>query len=316
MLKKMLFIYNPHAGKAMIQKNLNHILNYYTEKGYLVTVYPTQCAGDGYAFMRRVSEPYDLIVTSGGDGTMNEVVSGMLDAGTQYQLGYLPMGSTNDFATGIGLEHGLEQALATSVKGRMTALDIGRLNDKHFIYVAACGMFTDIPYSTPQKLKNTFGYLAYFLQGILSLTDIKPVHMKITMGEDVFEDDFFVGMVTNSLSVSGFKNPVSGVTQLNDGMLEAIFVRMPKSIFELRAIIASLLSGNPDHPKILSMQLTEIKIEAEALSWTIDGEYGGTYDESVIKALPRRMMMRIFDDGNLQEKLLLPPVKDSESCDE
>lgn len=311
--KKLLFIFNPKAGKAAIKKDLMHILEYYTAKGFLVTVHPTQCSGDAQNYMATLQESYDLIVTAGGDGTINEVVTGMVLSGKTHVLGYLPVGSTNDFGAGIGVhsDH-LEQALDTSVNGRLVALDVGRLNERYFIYVAAFGLFTDVPYTTSQTMKNTLGYAAYILKGVQALTELKSIPLTIEHSGGTETDQFAVGLITNSMQVSGFKNPSAAYTQLNDGLMECLFIKMPGSIFELNGIIASLLSGNiANNPRILSIQTDKLHITGKGLSWTLDGEYGGTYDDMEISIAARRMPMHIYDDGNLEDKLLLPELEES-----
>ena len=317
MRKKLLFIFNPKSGKAAIQKDLLSILEFYNSKGFLVTAYPTQCAGDARNFMSNLPEHYDLIVTAGGDGTMNEVACGMIESGQTQILSYIPMGSTNDFGASIGVHAGnLYRALDTSVNGRLMALDVGCLNERNFIYVAAFGLFTDVPYTTPQKLKNSLGYAAYVLQGVKALTELKAIHLILSHDDETIEGDFIVGLVTNSFQVSGFKNPVAQVTQLNDGLMECLFIKMPNNIFEMNGIITALLSGNVmENDHFVTIQTSHLHIRGADVSWTLDGEYGGTYDEMDISIDANRMPMHIYDDGHLANKLVLPdPEPDDDAA--
>lgn len=171
-MKNLLLIYNPTAGKMQIGNNLNKIIDYYTKQNYIVTVYPTQAREDGYAFVKEYVQQYDLIVCAGGDGTLNEIVSSVLVADADKPIGYIPCGSTNDFARSVGIPAAIDEAMVVPCEGTAVVVDIGQFNDKHFVYVAGFGLFTNVSYATPQKMKNSLGYLAYVLEGIKALTDM------------------------------------------------------------------------------------------------------------------------------------------------
>ena len=204
--KKMLFVYNPKAGKAMIRNKLADILDIFTAGGYEITIIPTQKHGDATEIVKNRSDVYDVVVCSGGDGTLDEVVNGMLLSDHRTPLGYIPAGSTNDYGESLGLSKNMVQAAETAVSGRDYSCDMGLFNDDVFVYIAAFGLFTDVSYETDQEMKNVLGHLAYVLEGMKRLSNIRSFPMKVTHDGEVIEDEFIFGMVTNSRSVGGFKN--------------------------------------------------------------------------------------------------------------
>ena len=283
-MKRLLFVFNPMAGKAVIQRRLYEAVNYFTSQGYLVTLYPTQAAGDAFRFLRDLQENYDRIVVSGGDGTLNEAVSGVLTAGRQDVLGYLPLGSTNDFARSIGIPSGMHGALESAVKGEPFTIDIGKAGSRYFVYVAAFGIFTDVSYGTPQKLKNTFGHLAYILQGIKAISDLRTWHVVLEYVGTRKESDFILGMITNTMSVGGFKYPLKEGIRLNDGLFEILMIKAPQNLADLQAVIYALLNEKKDE-RIVWIQTSHLTIHSEPIAWTLDGEYGGTCTELEIENL-------------------------------
>lgn len=281
-MDKLLFVFNPLSGKARIRNQLFDIIQYYTNHNKLVTVYPTQSSGDGYEYLKNMDDEYDLIVCSGGDGTLNEVVSGILDSGKSRVIGYIPSGSTNDFGRSIGIPADMEKALDITCSGNLCKVDVGSFNEKYFIYVAGFGAFTRVPYSTPQKRKNTLGYLAYLLQGIQELPEIRGYRLSLEYDDGYINGEFIIGFVMNSFSIGGFKNPFGDMTELNDGLFEVLLVKMPMNIVELQNIITSLLNGNMESEYIICVQSSYIKVCSESMEWTLDGEYGGKCTNAVI----------------------------------
>lgn len=278
MMKKMLFIFNPSSGKARIKTQLFDIIQFYTGNGYVVTVYPTQQTGDGYNYVKELQDDYDRIVCSGGDGTLNEIVSGILDADKVQKIGYIPSGSTNDFGRSIGIPSDLETALSITCSGKPYGIDVGRFNEKYFIYVAGFGAFTKISYSTPQKMKNNLGYVAYVLQGIKELSELRDYHILMEYDNGKLEGNFIIGFIMNSFSIAGFKNPIGYLTELNDGLFEILLIKNPANIVELQEIIASLISGALDSEQIICVRTSFAKIQSDSMDWTLDGEFGGRYE--------------------------------------
>ena len=298
-MKKALFILNPHSGKGQIRNHLLEIVDILVKDGYEVTVYPTQEQGDASRAMRERKKSYELIVCSGGDGTLDEIVTGMMQTGFKTTIGYIPAGSTNDFANSLRISSTMKKAAETVVNGTVFSCDVGRFNDDVFVYIAAFGLFTEVSYGTRQEMKNMLGHMAYLLEGVKHLQNIKSYHLKVTSvsenGETtVIEDNFVYGMVTNSYSVGGFKsiagNVFKGKIALDDGLFEVTLIRTPRNPMELNSILAALAIQNIDTQYMYSFKSGRLVIESEEeIAWTLDGEFGGTHKEVTLTNEKRAM---------------------------
>lgn len=276
--KKALFIVNPHAGKGLIKNHLLSILNTLTEAGYLVTTYITQSQGDAIQVTRERERDYDLVVCSGGDGTLDEIVTGMMQSGFQTKIGYIPAGSTNDFAKSLKLPSTMKKAAEIVAADNTYACDVGVFNEDVFVYVAAFGIFTEVSYGTPQELKNMLGHTAYLLEGMKQIQNIKSYHMKVTSNECVIEGDFIYGMITNSYSIGGIKNITGKDVSLNDGLFEVTLIRRPNNLIELNKVLAALVSDKIDADCMYTFKTSAIVFESvEEVAWTLDGEFGGKH---------------------------------------
>ena len=285
-MKKMLFIYNPKAG---IRNKLADILDVFTKGGYEITVYPTQRSEDAMEKTEKRSKEYDIVVCSGGDGTLDEVVTGMIRSGFRTPIGYIPAGSTNDFGGSLGLPKNMVRAAENIVNGNDFACDVGSFNEDVFVYIAAFGLFTDVSYETGQDMKNVLGHMAYLLEGMKRLSAIR-----ITYGDTTIVDDFIFGMVTNSASVGGFKRITGKNVRLDDGVFEVTLIKRPKNPIELNNIMVSLLNRDIDTDAMYCFRTSKVEItSAEPLSWTLDGEYGGTHTKVVIENICRGVDIRV-----------------------
>lgn len=284
-MKRLLLIYNPTAGKMQFSGKLSTIVDRYTKQDYIVTVYPTQKSQDGYRFVKQYAKDFDLIVCAGGDGTLNEIISGLLDAKIDKTIGYIPCGSTNDFARSLNIPVDIQDAVEITCGENAVCVDIGSFNDKHFVYVAGFGLFTNVSYATSQKMKNSLGYLAYILEGIKALSEVQSHEITLTYGQGVIHGEFIIGLIMNSFSVGGFKSPYQSLTQLEDGLFEVILVRMPKNIQELQMIITALMNGGILSEYVVCIQSSELTIQSKPMEWTLDGEYGGQFEAVEIKNL-------------------------------
>lgn len=283
--KKLLFIINPKAGKIQARNELLKILDIFTKYGYEISTYPTQSCGDAKNVTSERAKDYDLLVCSGGDGTLSEVVSGMMASEKKIPIGYIPAGSANDFAHNFDIPKNKVKAASLLMEGRPYPCDVGAFNDSNFIYVAAFGIFTDVPYETKQEVKNVIGYLAYILEGMKRLNKFKPYKLTIECNNNIIEDEFILGMVTNSTSVAGFKNKADEPVLLDDGLFEVTLVKKPHNPIELQEIISALLTHNRTK-NLLSFKTDKITIKSEEdIAWTLDGEYGGKYTLVNIKNL-------------------------------
>lgn len=228
-MKKILFVFNPHSGKGQIKDHLLDIVNILVSAGFDVNIHPTQGRNDAKATVIRFKGTYDAIVCSGGDGTVNEVVAGLMAAGIDVPITYIPAGSTNDFANGLQLPKSMTKAAKLAVKGVPYKVDMGTFNDRSFVYVAAFGAFTEVSYATSQQLKNVLGHQAYIIEGMRQFTNIKSSHMTITANGQTMEGDFIYGMVTNADSVGGFKGITGKNIGLDDGIFEVTLIRKLKN---------------------------------------------------------------------------------------
>ena len=294
--KKALFIVNPHAGKGLIKNHLLSILNTLTEAGYLVTTYITQSQGDAIQVTRERERDYDLVVCSGGDGTLDEIVTGMMQSGFQTKIGYIPAGSTNDFAKSLKLPSSMKKAAEIVAADNTYACDVGVFNEDVFVYVAAFGIFTEVSYGTPQELKNMLGHTAYLLEGMKQIQNIKSYHMKVTSNECVIEGDFIYGMITNSYSIGGIKNITGREVALNDGLFEVTLIRRPNNLIELNKVLAALVSDKIDADCMYTFKTSSIVLESmEEVAWTLDGEFGGKHTK--VELFNKQEAMEIIGKG-------------------
>ena len=276
MEKKLVFIFNPKAGKGKIKTALMDIVDIFNKSGYEVIIRATQAPKDAYEQVKKYADKVDMIVCSGGDGTLDEVVTGITELGSSVPVGYIPAGSTNDFANSLFIPKNMLEAASIIMNGELYKCDVGRFNHQTFAYVAAFGLFTDVSYETSQDLKNILGHLAYVLEGAKRLLDIKSYHMKVFTETGMIEDNFIYGMITNSRSVGGFKNLTRDV-DMNDGLFEVTLIVQPKDPLELQEIIRNLVVMEDSSDLIYSFKAKKLTIEAdEEIAWTLDGEYGGS----------------------------------------
>ena len=292
-MKSLLFIYNPTSGKGKISSGLSTILDTFSKSGYLVTAYPTQRKGDATRIAQELGPNFDRVVCSGGDGTLSETVAGLMELDSPPVLGYIPAGSTNDCASNLQLpKDTLKAAMVAAEQGSPRPVDIGKLNGRPFVYVAAFGAFTEVAYDTPQELKNTFGHLAYVMSGIASIHSITPYHLRVEYdGGQVIEDDFYYGMVCNTISVGGMKalNPSDIV--LDDGLFEVVLVKKPVDFLELGASLQSLIQkSSVEGSALISFKASHLTFTSEhAIPWTLDGEYGGSNKVNTVENYPRAL---------------------------
>ena len=287
-MKRLLFFINPHAGHAEIRASLMEVLEIFSVAGYETTVHMTAGPRDITSQIAARGTQYDLIVCTGGDGTLNEVVTGLMQSKVRPPLGYIPAGTTNDFATSLGIPKVPAEAAAIAAKDRLQALDIGRFNSRYFNYIAAFGVFTEVSYATPQQTKNIFGRAAYIMQGVMSLANIKEYRIRVNSPEMQTEDHFIYGMVTNSVSVGGFKALSPNSIALDDGLYEVLLVYPVDNPMELQWLINDLLTHNTESTRFLYFRTSHITFDSEEeISWTLDGEFGGSETHAEIKNYAR-----------------------------
>lgn len=283
-MKKMLFIYNPNSGMGLLKPKLSDVLDIFVKGGYEVTVYPTQKYHDAVRKMGEYEEQYDLVACSGGDGTLDEVVTGMMKREKKVPIGYIPAGTTNDFASSLHISKNMLEAADTVVNGVPFACDVGEFNEDYFVYIAAFGLFTDVSYETKQSMKNVLGHLAYILEGTKRIFNIPSYRIKVTHDGETIEDEFIYGMVTNSRSAGGFKGITGKNVVFDDGKFEVTLFKTPRNPMELNEILGALALRKINPKRMYSFKTNEVHFETEEeIPWTLDGEFGGVHEEVVVK---------------------------------
>ena len=271
-MKKLMFIFNPRSGKEQIRGQLMGILDIFTKAGFDIHVHVTQSQKDCVEWVKDYAGRMDVLVVSGGDGTLNEAVTGMMNLERLPLLGYIPAGSTNDFAASLGLPKSMQEAAADIVEGSPYPIDIGRFcKDQYFVYIAGFGAFTEVSYLTPQDKKNWLGHNAYVLEGVKSLAGLKPRHMRVEWDDQVLEEDFVFGMVTNTISVGGFKGLVNQSVALNDGEFEVLLIRMPRTPVDLTNIINYMFLKEEPNEYVYKFKTRAIRMVSDApVDWVLD----------------------------------------------
>lgn len=305
-MKKLLFVYNPRAGKEMLKPRLSDVLDIFVKAGYEVTVHPTQTYRDAYYQIKEYEVgKYDLIACSGGDGTIDEVATGMMKRREMGKdvvpVGYIPAGTTNDFAKSLHIPRKPLAAADNAVKGVPFPCDIGKFNDSVFVYIAAFGIFTDVSYETDQAVKNVLGHMAYILEGAKRIFNIPSYKIKVEHDGEVIEDEFIFGMVTNSRSVGGFSNMVGKNIVFDDGLFEVTLIKTPKNPIALQEIIAALLIEQVDTKHMYTFKTKKITFDSvEEIPWTLDGEFGGEQDYVEIENVQKAMEIMVPENHVLE----------------
>lgn len=305
-MKKLLFVYNPRAGKEMLKPRLSDVLDIFVKAGYEVTVHPTQAYRDAYYQIKEYEVgKYDLIACSGGDGTIDEVATGMMKRREMGKdvvpVGYIPAGTTNDFAKSLHIPRKPLAAADNAVKGVPFPCDIGKFNDSVFVYIAAFGIFTDVSYETDQAVKNVLGHMAYILEGAKRIFNIPSYKIKVEHDGEVIEGEFIFGMVTNSRSVGGFSNMVGKNIVFDDGLFEVTLIKTPKNPIALQEIIAALLIEQVDTKHMYTFKTKKITFDSvEEIPWTLDGEFGGEQDYVEIENVQKAMEIMVPENHVLE----------------
>lgn len=288
---RLLFIVNPRSGKAQIKNRLLEILDIFTKGGWETEVHITQAPLDAMETVAKRGAGYDMIVCSGGDGTLSETISGMMRLKRAPLLGYIPAGSTNDFASSLHIAVDMKRAAEDIMEGEGNLIDIGHFcRDRYFVYVAGFGAFTEVSYLTPQDKKNLLGHQAYMLEGVKSLVNLKSYHMHVESEGVELEEDFIFGMITNTISVGGFKGLVTQDVALNDGVFEVMMIRTPKTPLDLRNIVSYMFLKEEQNEYVYKFKTAHLKITSEEpVDWVLDGEFGGSHQVVELDNLSRRI---------------------------
>ncbi len=325
MSKRIYLVYNPVAGRGLLTERIGEITEIFSREGYETIVRATTAKGDA-AMLAETADlsGCDYFVSCGGDGTLDETVSGIMrrikapdrengpdpgsaegtrgrSDGRNIVVGYIPAGSTNDFAVSLRIPPDPAAAARTVIRGRTYFCDIGGFNENsYFVYVAAFGLFTEVSYSTPQEMKNLLGHTAYLINGIgemMKLGKMKPHHIRAEYDGKTIEDDYAVGLVTNARSVGGFAQLAGGNVDLSDGLFEVTLIKMPRDVAEATAILGGLINSDYSTSLMVHFQTESLKITSDSeLKWTLDGEFGGEHKEAVLTNLNRVLRIRVPEE--------------------
>lgn len=296
-MKRLLFVYNPKAGKGQLEENVDKIVKIFAGAGYSTIVHATACKGDATAFIREylaaaVSKDYkssireiqdieeirmpDRIVCAGGDGTLQEAMRAVVSSGTDIPVGIIPTGSTNDFGYSLGLPEGILPAAKRAATGKGFECDVLNFYDRSLVYTAAFGLFSEVSYATPQDLKNRLGHLAYILYGAKTILKTRKIHTRVTYDDGVLEEDLLLGMAVNAKSVGGFRQITGPGVGLDDGKTELMLVKWPKNPLQLAKILYEALSHKTDGEYFRILHTAKAAFEFDkSVKWSFDGEYGG-----------------------------------------
>ena len=274
-MEKLLLIYNPNSGTRKSARYLSDVSEIFTSHSFLVTALPTLKRGDATDYVKRFGPDYNFVVVMGGDGTYNEVVSGYVESGLKTPIGYIPAGSTNDFAQGLGLSKDIKEAAEDIATGTPAGIDVGLFNDRVFTYVASFGAFVKASYETPQNVKNALGHMAYILEGATSLADIRPIHARIKTDTDEFEGDYLFGAISNSTSMGGVLKLKPEDVDMSDGLFELLLLRTSTDVLEIGDLVRAVAEQKYDTtPMLTFVESSRFEIDIpEAVDWSLDGEY-------------------------------------------
>lgn len=290
MAQTLLFIVNPRAGRTRSMAPLFEAVAHFGEEGYLVSVRQTQHPGHATELVEAEGGQFDRVVCFGGDGTLNEVVNGLMRLPVPPPLGYIPGGSTNDFAASLELSADPLQTARRITASPGKPLDVGLYNGRPFVYVASFGAFTRAAYSAPQSIKNDLGHLAYLLEGVKDLSTLRPYRATVAAGEEVFDGSFLFGAVTNATSVGGLMKLQKEKVVLDDGLFELLLIPNPTNAVELQALIRSLVLQDFDGAGVIFRHVSAVTVETpEGFPWTLDGEYGSGAEKVEIQNLRQRL---------------------------
>ena len=285
-MKKLLFIMNPFAGQKKANKVLPEILMLFTEAGYEISISMTTGPGSASRLAAERGSNADLVVCCGGDGTLNETISGLLMAQLNVPVGYIPSGTTNDFASSLKLSHNPIQAAKDIIEGHPVAYDVGKFGERYFTYVASFGAFTKSSYAVPQTVKNALGHTAYILGGISELSQIRDEHVRMEIDGEVVEDDFLFGAICNSTSVGGILNLPPDRVDMGDGIFEVMLIRAPRHLNEITECLLAVQNQTYNCGMITFRPARSVKIIMDPFTaWTLDGEKAEGYQEVTVANL-------------------------------
>lgn len=288
-----MFIVNPHAGVSKKESTLTDIILTFSDHYYETIVCCTREPGDAANIVREhVDDEIDRVVCMGGDGTLSEVIGALRTYAWDKPLGYIPGGSTNDFAASLQLSMDPAEAAEHIMKGKPHRLDIGTFNGRYFVYTASCGIFTRASYETPQSVKNVLGHLAYVLEGMRELPQTRPYHMRVRAEDRVYEDNYLFVSLCNTFSLGGVMNFKEEHVNLSDGMFELLMISRPRDLMQLRDIVQALREQRYDTPLVTFLKVDQLTVSCkDKPDWSLDGERAVAKEVNEFTVIPGGIQM-------------------------
>ena len=315
-MKKLLFVYNPHAGKGLIKNHLCDIINIFTRGGYEVTAYPTQAPRDGMNKIIRDCSRFDILVVSGGDGTLSEAIKAMMQLEHKIPIGYIPAGSTNDFASSMDIPKKMCEAARAIVKGVAFDYDIGEFNGEFYVYVAAFGAFADVSYETSQVAKNRFGHMAYLAEALRRLPTYTGYNITVEHDGGTVKGSFILGMVTNSTSVGGLKRLIADNVAFDDGLFEVTLVKTPSGPIAFQSLLRDAAINKMSEKNFVTFRTSFLKVHSAAdIAWSLDGESGGSHNHVEIYNHKQAVSIIILPDDKTAEQQLVHALDSERSIE-
>ncbi len=303
MKKEILIIVNPCSGKGKVNKYIPQICDNLEKQGYELEVIYTSPNNNGEQIIENYIRYIDAVVVCGGDGTLNEVINGIIKCHKKIDVSFVPFGTTNDFARTVKVPRNKYSLSKKLSKYKQIDIDVGKFEERYFYYVAAFGLCTNVSYKTKQKEKNKFGKLAYYKAGLKELKNIKTYKTSIVTDNEIIKDEFIYGSITNSISIGSFKWFKRNEFSVNDGLFEILLIKKPKNIWGYLKIVFSILSKSYDQKNIYYMKSKHLQIDFETgTDWTIDGEFGGNLNHVLIENNKKRVGLLVPKKGGNNEK--------------
>ena len=292
-MKKLLLIVNPRAGMGKIKNSLLNVIQVLSNAGYEITVKTTNEPLDATKISESADSSYSAIVCCGGDGTLNETISGLLNNKNNFTLGYIPCGTLNEWSTGLHIPKNITKAAKVIADGNSITIDVGKFNNRFFAYTASFGAFTESSYSASQDVKNLLGQVAYLFEGIKSLSNIKPIHLEIETEENTYSGNYIFGAITNSLSVGGVVKFDESKIKMNDGLFEVLLIKKPDNLINLQQIIDAILRKDLENKKNIEFfKASSLKIKSKSkIDWTLDGEHAVSEEDTIIENIQNRITL-------------------------
>ena len=303
-MKRVLFVYNPYAGKGKILSHLDDVVRILEEGGFQVALYRTRYPMDGKREVLENVDQFDRIVCSGGDGTLSEMVQAMMELPLERRkpIGFIPTGSTNDTGRSYNLPQEIRGSAKVAAEGEEFETDIGCMNGTFFTYVASFGKLSAVSAFTPQEMKRVFGYGAYLGEGIKALVEMESYVMKVEYEDEegkmcAQEGNYYLGMVTNTISVGGFSGITGNTVDLHDGLFEVILLKRPGNLLDFNKQLGNMFLA-PDKDRsnevVSKFKARRLKfISKKEVQWVLDGEDGGKHAETEILINPRAVKIMV-----------------------